>query len=49
MLNKPDQSYYQHYERPVNKKIQEAATKEWLDGEARKLFNITPEVSRVPI
>ena len=32
-----------HYERPVNKKMERAATREWL-WEGKRLYNMMPEV-----
>lgn len=30
LLEQPAESYYMHYERPVNTKLERAATREWL-------------------
>ena len=48
-MNRPKESFYQHYQRPVNKKVVETVSKEWDDGEARRLFDITPEVKQIEL
>lgn len=43
-MNKPKESFYHHYERPMNKKMEAVVEQEWKEGEARKLYDMMPEV-----
>ena len=49
LLTQPKQSFYHHYERPLNKKMEAVVAQEWKQGEARKLYNMMPEVQPVSI
>ena len=48
LLHRPMESYYQHYERPMNKKLIQAAADEWT-VEQKKLYNMTPVVRPMQI
>jgi len=37
-----------HYERPVNTKLERAATREWL-WEGQRLYNMMPEVKPIDL
>lgn len=44
VMASPQASYYMHYERPVNKQMFRAATKELLHGETQKHQQIAPDI-----
>lgn len=48
-MNNPANSFYQHYERPVNKKVQEALALDFRAGQENNLYNMTPEVKQMKI
>ena len=49
LLEQPKESFYNHFERPINKKLLEKADNEWINGESGKLFNITPQVTGIDL
>lgn len=49
LMNTPAQSFYQHYERPVNRKVQEALAMDFRSGQENNLYNMTPEVKPMRI
>lgn len=44
ILQKPKGSFYSHYERPGNKKIEEQNIREWKEGDALKFYKIMPDI-----
>lgn len=49
LLDQPVESFYNHFERPINKKIQEMADQEWSMGETGKNYLITPDIMPIEI